>query len=84
MPTLARKRQEYADAVRLAFAKGEEGLDSVIWHQICIDVPRTNSGIRLWQGAETQRVSFGLSFFASLFCFISYGRKETMVAYESE
>jgi hypothetical protein len=58
IPTLARKRQEYADAVRLAFARGVEGLDSVIWHQICIDVPRTNSGIKLWQGKEIQRVSF--------------------------
>lgn len=57
IPTLARKRQEYADAVRLAFARGVEGLDSVIWHQICIDVPRTNSGIKLWQGKEIQRVS---------------------------
>lgn len=56
LPTLARKRQEYADAVRLAFSRGVKGLDGPIWHQISIDVPRTNSGIRLWQGEGTQRV----------------------------
>ena len=54
-PTLARKRQEYADAVRLAFARGKQGLDGPIWHQISIDVPRTRPGVRLWQGAAAQR-----------------------------
>lgn len=54
-PTLARKRQEYADAVRLAFARGKAGLDGPIWHQISIDVPRTRPGVRLWQGAAAQR-----------------------------
>lgn len=49
---LARKRQEYSDAVRLAFGKG---LDQTIWHQIHIDVPRTNPGIALWQFPATQR-----------------------------
>ncbi|KAM0790049.1 hypothetical protein ACM66B_005377 [Microbotryomycetes sp. NB124-2] len=53
--TLARKRQEYADAVRLAFSRGVNGLDGPIWHQISIDVPRTNAGVRLWQGKGTQR-----------------------------
>lgn len=57
LPTLARKRQEYADAVRLAFSRGVKGLDGPIWHQISIDVPRTNSGVRLWQGEGTQRVN---------------------------
>lgn len=56
LPTLARKRQEYADAVRLAFSRGVAGLDGPIWHQISIDVPRTNSSVRLWQGEGTQRV----------------------------
>ena len=54
--TLTRKRQEYADAVRGAFAKGVAGLDPPIWHQIVIDVPRTNAGIPLWMGERTQRV----------------------------
>lgn len=53
---LARKRQEYADAVKLAFAKGKSGLDQATWHQIYIDVPRTNPGVRLWQFEATQRV----------------------------
>lgn len=53
--TLGRKRQEYADAVRLAFARGPQGLDGPIWHQISIDVPRTRPGVRLWQGAATQK-----------------------------
>lgn len=57
LATLARKRQEYADAVRLAFSRGVKGLDGPIWHQISIDVPRTNSSVRLWQGEGTQRVS---------------------------
>ncbi|KAG0146148.1 hypothetical protein CROQUDRAFT_44754 [Cronartium quercuum f. sp. fusiforme G11] len=49
---LGRKRQEYADAVRLAFGAG---LDMSIWHQIHIDVPRTNPGVALWQFPATQR-----------------------------
>lgn len=52
---LARKRAEYASGVRLAFARGTAGLDQSIWHQIHIDVPRTNPGIRLWQREATQR-----------------------------
>lgn len=54
--TLARKRAEYAAGVERAFARGKASLDQVVWHQIFIDVPRTNPGIRLWQQGETQRV----------------------------
>ncbi|PWZ01837.1 RabGAP/TBC [Testicularia cyperi] len=53
--TLARKRAEYAAGVKLAFAKGTAALDQAIWHQIHIDVPRTNPGIRLWQREATQK-----------------------------
>lgn len=42
--------------VDLAFARGREGLDQQIWHQIEIDVPRTRPGVRLWMHAGTQRV----------------------------
>ena len=42
--------------VDLAFARGREGLDQQIWHQIEIDVPRTRPGVRLWMQAGTQRV----------------------------
>lgn len=58
---LARKRQEYADAVRLAFSRGEAALDATLWHQIRIDVPRTNPGVPLWQFPSTQKVSPRLS-----------------------
>lgn len=54
---LARKRAEYQSGVRLAFQRGQESLDQAIWHQIHIDVPRTNPGIILWQREATQRVS---------------------------
>ncbi|KAF8813853.1 RabGAP/TBC, partial [Phlegmacium glaucopus] len=53
--TLTRKRGEYQDMVDLAFARGREGLDQQIWHQIEIDVPRTRPGVRLWMHAATQR-----------------------------
>lgn len=52
---LAKKRAEYAAGVERAFARGTAGLDRAIWHQIYIDVPRTNPGIALWQQAVTQR-----------------------------
>jgi len=52
---LARKRQEYAEAAKLAFARGQAGLDQTIWHQIHIDVPRTCPGVRLWQFQATQK-----------------------------
>ncbi|GAA5984105.1 hypothetical protein JCM5350_003779 [Sporobolomyces pararoseus] len=53
--TLARKRQEYRDAVKLAFSRGVKGLDGPIWHQISIDVPRTRPGVKLWMVEGTQR-----------------------------
>jgi hypothetical protein len=67
--TLERKRREYLDGVRQAFekgatasssntastAKGVRGLDEAIWHQISIDVPRTNPHIELYGYEATQR-----------------------------
>ncbi|KIM45301.1 hypothetical protein M413DRAFT_441983 [Hebeloma cylindrosporum] len=53
--TLTRKRGEYQSMVELAFARGREGLDQQIWHQIEIDVPRTRPGVRLWMHEATQR-----------------------------
>ncbi|KAF8629856.1 hypothetical protein AX15_003218 [Amanita polypyramis BW_CC] len=53
--TLARKREEYLSLVQVAFARGKDGLDQQIWHQIEIDVPRTRPGVRLWMYAATQR-----------------------------
>lgn len=58
--TLARKREEYASLVELAFARGREGLDQQIWHQIEIDVPRTRPGVQLWMQAATQRVTISI------------------------
>ncbi|KAG8830647.1 GTPase-activating protein, partial [Serendipita sp. 399] len=52
---LSRKREEYANLVRLTFSRGTEGLDQQIWHQIEIDVPRTRPGVRLWMERGTQR-----------------------------
>lgn len=54
--TLKRKRGEYQNMVDLAFARGREGLDQQIWHQIEIDVPRTRPGVSLWMHGTTQRV----------------------------
>ncbi|WFD00184.1 GTPase-activating protein [Malassezia yamatoensis] len=53
--TLERKRSEYAKGVERAMAQGIQNLDRAIWHQIRIDVPRTNPGIQLWQQETTQR-----------------------------
>ncbi|KAI9812605.1 MAG: GTPase-activating protein [Pycnora praestabilis] len=78
--TLERKRKEYLDGVRQAFARGPSGhrssiaasavgaapvssantgrtrgLDEAIWHQISIDVPRTNPHIELYGYEATQR-----------------------------
>ncbi|KAI9704592.1 MAG: GTPase-activating protein [Bogoriella megaspora] len=76
--TLERKRKEYLDGVRSAFAGGTagsegpvapnsigpspvinkgrgRGLDEAIWHQISIDVPRTNPHIELYGYEATQR-----------------------------
>ncbi|RCI08186.1 hypothetical protein L249_6327 [Ophiocordyceps polyrhachis-furcata BCC 54312] len=62
--TLQRKRKEYMDGVRQAFdragtgagAAGKaRGLDEAIWHQISIDIPRTNPHIELYGYEATQR-----------------------------
>uniref|UniRef100_A0A060T6Z5 ARAD1C17578p n=1 Tax=Blastobotrys adeninivorans TaxID=409370 RepID=A0A060T6Z5_BLAAD len=50
--TLARKRQEYMDGVEQVFSSG---LDQAMWHQISIDVPRTNPHIKLYGYPTTQR-----------------------------
>ncbi|CAI0654211.1 unnamed protein product, partial [Colletotrichum noveboracense] len=62
--TLERKRKEYLDGVRQAFERGgtsaaptgkARGLDEAVWHQISIDVPRTNPHIELYSYEATQR-----------------------------
>jgi hypothetical protein len=62
--TLERKRKEYLDGVRQAFERGGNssvptgkmrGLDEAIWHQISIDVPRTNPHLELYGYEATQR-----------------------------
>lgn len=68
--TLERKRKEYLDGVRQAFDRGStgnqasgvqtssgrgRGLDDGIWHQISIDVPRTNPHLELYGYEATQR-----------------------------
>lgn len=62
--TLERKRKEYLDGVRQAFDRGGSssstsgkirGLDETIWHQISIDVPRTNPHLELYSYEATQR-----------------------------
>ncbi|KYK56912.1 hypothetical protein DCS_03918 [Drechmeria coniospora] len=62
--TLERKRKEYVDGVRQAFertgtgsASGgrARGLDEAVWHQISIDIPRTNPHIELYSYEATQR-----------------------------
>ncbi|KAF2711288.1 GTPase activating protein-like protein GYP1 [Pleomassaria siparia CBS 279.74] len=68
--TLERKRKEYLDGVRQAFERGTtgstgavaatnrgrgRGLDEAIWHQISIDVPRTNPHLELYSYEATQR-----------------------------
>lgn len=62
--TLERKRKEYLDGVRQAFERSGSssvptgkmrGLDEAIWHQISIDVPRTNPHLELYGYEATQR-----------------------------
>ncbi|KAL5594399.1 hypothetical protein BROUX41_001332 [Berkeleyomyces rouxiae] len=64
--TLERKRKEYLDGVKQAFDRGTQtmtpagpgrarGLDEAIWHQISIDVPRTNPHIELYSYDATKR-----------------------------
>lgn len=62
--TLERKRKEYLDGVRQAFERSGSssapagkmrGLDEAVWHQISIDVPRTNPHLELYAYEATQR-----------------------------
>lgn len=53
--TLERKRKEFLDSSRQAFSRGENGMDQTIWHQISIDIPRTNPHIPLYGYNTTQR-----------------------------
>lgn len=62
--TLERKRKEYLEGVRQAFERGgsnatptgkARGLDEAVWHQISIDVPRTNPHLELYGYEATQR-----------------------------
>jgi hypothetical protein len=62
--TLERKRKEYLDGVRQSFERSASstapagrvrGLDEAIWHQISIDVPRTNPHLELYGYEATQR-----------------------------
>jgi hypothetical protein len=67
VPVLERKRKEYLDGVKQTFEKGgvapsqsagkaqQRGSDEAIWHQISIDVPRTNPHIELYGYEATQR-----------------------------
>lgn len=50
--TLSRKRKDYLAGVEQAFSSG---LDHAMWHQISIDVPRTNPHITLYGFPATQR-----------------------------
>ncbi len=61
---LERKRKEYQDGVQQTFSRGIEGLDQTIWHQVFIDVPRTNPKMALFQNQTTQRVRVLSHFFA--------------------
>lgn len=66
--TLERKRREYLEGVRQAFEKGPTSkksdaarrgsgrdMDEAVWHQISIDVPRTNPQLQLYSYEATQR-----------------------------
>jgi TBC1 domain family member 2 len=52
---LASKRKEYQACMKAAF-QTEGGLDQAVWHQIRIDVPRTNPHLPLYQFEATQKV----------------------------
>jgi hypothetical protein len=52
---LERKRKEFIDGVKQAFSRGTDSLDQTIWHQISIDVPRTNPHLALYGFEGTQR-----------------------------
>jgi len=49
------KRNEYVKIVTETFKNGTEGLNQSIYHQIHIDVPRTNPSISLYQNPIIQR-----------------------------
>jgi hypothetical protein len=51
--TLLKKRSEYMEYVQQSFKRD---LDHTIWHQICIDVPRTHPGIKLYQCDKIQKM----------------------------
>ena len=53
--TLETKRAEYQRGIKAAF-HSEGGLDQAVWHQIRIDVPRTNPHLALYQFEATQKV----------------------------
>ena len=59
--TLAAKRAEYQRGVKEAF-QSEGGLDQAVWHQIRIDVPRTNPHLPLYQFEATQKVHISSNF----------------------
>ncbi|CAO3676260.1 unnamed protein product [Rhizopus stolonifer] len=52
--TLARKRRDYLDSISATYSRGMIGLDQTLWHQIHIDIPRTNPSIALYQNKVTQ------------------------------
>ncbi|QSL64667.1 hypothetical protein MERGE_001969 [Pneumocystis wakefieldiae] len=52
---LSRKRNEYLESVSQTYEKGIKELDQAIWHQIHIDVLRTNPTIKLYQYETTQK-----------------------------
>jgi TBC1 domain family member 2 len=51
---LASKRKEYQKEVKEAF-ESDGGLDQAVWHQIRIDVPRTNPHLSLYSFEATQK-----------------------------
>lgn len=53
--TLFRKRNEYLEIVSQTYRKGIKELDQATWHQIHIDVLRTNPTIKLYQYETTQK-----------------------------
>ncbi|SAM03061.1 hypothetical protein [Absidia glauca] len=52
--TLARKRKEYLDSLKATYTRGKSGLDQSLWHQIHIDILRTNPTVFLYQSSITQ------------------------------
>ncbi|KAI8341542.1 hypothetical protein BC941DRAFT_208926 [Chlamydoabsidia padenii] len=52
--TLARKRKEYLDSVKATNTRGKSKMDQSLWHQIHIDILRTNPTVFLYQSTITQ------------------------------